>query len=270
MNHSAAEDMQLLQDTARLSGRIAMGFFGKDPETWNKQGGSPVTEADMAVDDYLRHTLLEARPDYGWLSEETADTVERLDKQRIFIVDPIDGTRGFIRGDARWCVSVAVVEDGRPIAAALMVPVQQRMMTASLGGGAFCDGVRLAASQTPYGEEALVAGPQSWLDGKSFAHVRTRGADHAPSLAYRFAQVALGETDAAFSKPRSHDWDLAACDLLVHEAGGRLTDLQDRVPRYNRSDLQHDILVAGNAIVQPTLVGELAKGEAGEGAGDRA
>lgn len=262
MKHSAAEDMELVREAARLSGRIAMDYFGKDPETWNKHGGSPVTEADMAVDDYLRRSLLEARPDYGWLSEETADTGERLEKQRVFVVDPIDGTRGFIRGDARWCVSIAVVEDGRPIAAALMVPVQDRLMTASLGGGAFCDGEPIAASRTPYGEDALIAGPQNWLDGKSYPHVRARGADHAPSLAYRFAQVALGEADAAFSKPRSHDWDLAACDLLVHEAGGRLTDLQERVPQYNRSHLQHDTLVAGNAVMQPRLVGELAKDRA--------
>ncbi|HMB48377.1 MAG TPA: inositol monophosphatase family protein, partial [Afifellaceae bacterium] len=136
----------------------------------------------------------------------------------------------------------------------------QRLMTASLDGGAFCDGARLSASGTEYGEEALVAGPQSWLDGRSYPHVRTRGADHAPSLAYRFAQVALGETDAAFSKPRSHDWDLAACDLLVHEAGGRLTDLQDRIPEYNRRNLQHEILVAGNAKMHPRLVVELARG----------
>ena len=262
MTFSAIEDMKLLQHTARLAGEIAMGYFGKDPDTWKKQGGSPVTEADMAVDDYLRHTLLEARPDYGWLSEETTDTAERLEKERVFVVDPIDGTRGFINGDERWCVSIAVVEAGRPVAAALMVPVQQRLMVASRGGGAYCDSVRLSASETGFSEQALIAGPQSWLDGRSFAHVRARGADHAPSLAYRFAQVALGETDAAFSKPRSHDWDLAACDLLVHEAGGRLTDLQDHVPCYNRRHLQHDVLVAGNCNAQPELVRALAKGEA--------
>lgn len=255
---SHVEDLELLQDAALRSGRLAMGYFGKDPETWNKHGGSPVTEADMAVDDFLRHTLLEARPDYGWLSEETTDTADRLDKTRVFVVDPIDGTRGFIRGDRRWCVSIAVVEDGRPVAAALMIPAQDRLLTASLGGGACCGGKRLATTDTEYGDDARIAGPQSWLDGKSFTHVRGRGVDHAPSLAYRMALVALGEADAAFSKPRSHDWDLAACDLLVHEAGGRLTDLQGRAPRYNRSDLRHEILVAGNEAIQPRLVGELA------------
>ncbi len=259
MTPSHADDLDLLQDAALQAGRLAMGFFGKDPETWNKQGGSPVTEADMAVDDFLRGSLLEARPDYGWLSEETADTADRLGRDRVFVVDPIDGTRGFIRGDERWCISIAVVEDGRPVAAALMVPVQDRLLTARLGGGAWCGDRRIIATETGYGGDMRVAGPQSWLDGKSFTNIRGRGVDHAPSLAYRFAQVALGETDAAFSKPRSHDWDLAACDLLVHEAGGRLTDLQDRVPQYNRRDLQHGILVAANARIQPRLVGELAR-----------
>jgi myo-inositol-1(or 4)-monophosphatase len=259
MTHSATQDLQLLQDAARHSGQIAMGYFGKDPEIWKKQGGSPVTEADMAVDDYLRQTLLRARPDYGWLSEETADTPDRLDKTRIFVVDPIDGTRGFINGDARWCVSIAIVEAGRPIAAVLMVPVQGRLMAASLGGGAACDGKPMIVSTTPFGAEALVNGPQSWLDGKSFQGVRARGVDYVPSLAYRFAQVGLGEIDAAFSKPNAHDWDLAACDLLVHEAGGRLTDLQERAPQYNRAALKHGVLAAGNAVAQPQLVKELTK-----------
>ncbi len=262
MTHSHAQDLQLLQDAARTSGRIAMGYFGKDPEIWKKQGGSPVTEADMAVDDYLRLTLLEARPDYGWLSEETADTPERMGKTRIFVVDPIDGTRGFINGDSRWCVSIAIVEAGRPIAGVLMVPVQDRLMAASLGGGATCDGKPMAASHKAFGADALVNGPQSWLDGKSFRSVRARGADYVPSLAYRFAQVGLGEIDAAFSKPNAHDWDLAACDLLVHEAGGRLTDLHDCAPQYNRAVLKHGILVAGNALAQPQLVQELADSSA--------
>ena len=238
---SATDDMALLKDAAMAAGSIAMGFFGAKPDTWRKSGGSPVTEADMAVDEYLRRTLLAARPDYGWLSEESAQTPDRLERERIFVVDPIDGTQGFISGDERWCVSVAVVEAGRPVAAALMIPVQDRLLAASAGGGAWWGGRKLAASTTAMARETLIAGPQSWSDGRRYCGVRARSVDHAPSLAYRFAQVALAEADGAFSKPNSHDWDLAACDLLVHEAGGRLTDLDGQAPRYNRSTLQHDI-----------------------------
>ena len=259
---SASDDMILLQDAARSAGRIALNFFGKQPETWRKDGGSPVTEADLAVDGFLHQTLLEARPDYGWLSEETLDSSKRLESRRIFIVDPIDGTRGFIKGDDRWCVSVAVVEAGRPVAAALMIPVQNRLLTARAGGGAYCDGKALATTSTKMTPDTLIAGPQSWFDGRRYTEVRARCVDHAPSLAYRFALVALAEADGAFSKPNSHDWDLAACDLLVHEAGGRLTDLGGQVPIYNRRSLQHDLLVAGNSVVHPQLVRQLA-GEGG-------
>lgn len=254
----AADDMALLQGAARSAGAIALGYFGEKPETWRKHGGSPVTEADMAVDEHLRQTLLAARPDYGWLSEETPDSLERLEKERVFVVDPIDGTRGFIKGDERWCVSLAVVEHGRPVAAALMIPAQDRLLTASCGGGAYCGGSKLSVSIAGMGPETLIAGPQSWFEGRRYTQVRARRLSHAPSLAYRFAQVALAEADAAFSKPNSHDWDLAACDLLVHEAGGRLTDLRGRIPFYNRRTLQHDVLVAGNNAVHPELVRQLA------------
>lgn len=249
--------MALLRDAARSAGSLAMGYFGKNPDTWRKDGGSPVTEADMAVDGYLRRTLLAARPDYGWLSEESTQSPDRLEKARIFVVDPIDGTRGFIKGDERWCVSVAVVEAGRPVAAALMIPVQDRLLVASSGAGAYCGDARLSASATAMAPDALIAGPQSWFDGRRYASVAARSVDHAPSLAYRFAQVALAEADGAFSKPNSHDWDLAACDLLVHEAGGQLTDLDGQAPLYNRRTLQHGILVAGNRAVHPELVRRL-------------
>jgi myo-inositol-1(or 4)-monophosphatase len=113
-------DLDLLTRAALEAGQLAMTFFRRNPQAWAKLGGSPVTEADMAVDTLLRTGLLAERPDYGWLSEETADDLSRRERDTIFVVDPIDGTRGFIEGDDRWCVSVAVVHAGRPVVGALL------------------------------------------------------------------------------------------------------------------------------------------------------
>ena len=113
---SATEDRELLRAAAVNAGIIAAGYFRTDLKTWTKENASPVSEADILLDQFLTSTLLAARPDYGWLSEETADNAERLKHRRVFIVDPIDGTRGFIRGEDSWTVSLAVVEDGVPIA----------------------------------------------------------------------------------------------------------------------------------------------------------
>ncbi len=145
----ADEDLALLRDAAREAGVIALRYFGKNPEVWMKGGTSPVSEADYAADTYLRNTLLAARPDYGWLSEETADGPERLTARRVFVVDPIDGTRGFLDGLKFWCVSVAVVEDGKPIAGVLECPAAHETYWATPGGGAFFNGERIKVRNTP-------------------------------------------------------------------------------------------------------------------------
>ena len=128
----AREDLELLRDAAREAGLIAMRYFGNNPQVWMKGGTSPVSEADHAADAYLRSTLLAARPDYGWLSEETADDPARLQARRTFVVDPIDGTRGFLEGLRSWCVSVAVVEDGRTLAGVLECPAKEEIYWALL------------------------------------------------------------------------------------------------------------------------------------------
>lgn len=258
---SLEADLELLTDSAREAGRLAMTFFRRDPRAWTKSGDSPVTEADIAVDRLLRERLQAARPDYAWLSEETADDPARLVASRVFVVDPIDGTRGFIDGDRRWCVSVAVVAAGRPVAAALLAPALDTLFTATAGGGARRDGEPISVSPRARLEGAHIAGPKSWFGSKAMGRLPTRRADYVPSLALRFAFVADATFDAAFASPRSHDWDLAACDLLVHEAGGALTELDGQKPLYNRERLSHDVLAAGGRDIQPellALVGEVA------------
>ena len=134
------QDLELIRSAAVSAGIIATGFFRQDVQTWTKDNSSPVSEADYAVDRYLKATLLAERPDYGWLSEETADDMERLDKDRIFVVDPIDGTRGYLQGDDSWTVCIAVVSAGRPTVGVVYAPIRDELYEAALGYGAYLNG----------------------------------------------------------------------------------------------------------------------------------
>ena len=250
-------DLGLLKEAALEAGTLALTFFRRNPSQWAKAGGSPVTEADMAVDNFLRTRLLAERPHYGWLSEETADDPVRRERDTIFVVDPIDGTRGFIEGDDRWCVSLAVVRAGRPVAAALYAPVRDEFFTAITGEGAWLRERRLTVSQQPDLNGARIAGPRGWLKSGALRGSGAAIQSHVPSLAYRFASVASERLDGAFASPRAHDWDLAACDLLVHEAGGQLTTLDGSAPQYNCEIPRHEVLAAANAVLQPQLLATL-------------
>lgn len=261
-------DIALLKSAAFAAGRLAMRYFGQAHDNWTKAGGSPVTEADLAVDTMLRETLMAARPDYGWLSEETEDDPALRVQKRIFIVDPIDGTRGFMAGDKRWSVSLAIIEKLRPVAAVLHAPALHLTYWAAAGHGAWR--VTESPEERGGGDEKLVissrttlsgshiAGPKNWLHSRAFSALSVRAADYVPSLALRFAMVADGSFDAAFARPNAHDWDLAASDLLVHEAGGTLSALDGKPPQYNRTGFRHGALVAVNAAVRRPLIEAVA------------
>jgi myo-inositol-1(or 4)-monophosphatase len=259
---SEEADLELLKAAAKDAGALAMTFFRNNPNAWSKAGGSPVTEADTAVDAYLRTRLLAERPNYGWLSEETVDDPARLGCETIFAVDPIDGTRGFIEGDDRWCVSLAVVRHGRPVAAALNVPARTEFYAASESGGAWMGETPLKVTDQGALAGARLAGPRGWLKTRTVQGLGAELEPHVPSLAYRLALIATGRIDAAFASPRANDWDLAASDLLVHEAGGRLTGLDGAALRYNQEIPRHGVLAAANDKLQPILLAAVA--EAGQ------
>jgi myo-inositol-1(or 4)-monophosphatase len=242
---AAAEDLALLRDAAREAGVIAMRYFGKGPQVWMKGGTSPVSEADYAADRYLRETLLAARPDHGWLSEETADDPARLSARRTFVVDPIDGTRAFLEGRSTWCVSVALVENGRSIAGVLECPAKGEAYCALPGQGAFRNGQRIRVRAPP--PVLDVAGPKMLLDRVPAAwQERMRRASYIPSLAYRLAMIAGGVLDGSFVKPDAHDWDIAAAALILQEAGGRLLDRHGRAPGFAGAEIRHGALAAGS------------------------
>jgi myo-inositol-1(or 4)-monophosphatase len=247
------DDLDLIRVAAEEAGRIAMGYYGRDPKVWMKAGVSPVSEADYAVDKFLKETLRGARPDYGWLSEETVDTPERLSATRTFVVDPIDGTRAFLERQDVWCVSVAVVEAGRPLAGVLDCPARKEVFVARAGGGATRDGVKLTVRPTP--AEPKIAGPKALLDTlPPELQRRVNRYRYVPSLAYRIAMIADGRIDGTFVKANSHDWDLAAADLILTEAGGAVRDTAGRALRYAGPDPRRGVLAAGSGRLLDEMV----------------
>ncbi|MFI5409596.1 3'(2'),5'-bisphosphate nucleotidase CysQ [Kaistia sp. UC242_56] len=257
-----AADLALLIAAAREAGQIALGYFKRDPKVWTKGANSPVTEADLAANHALHATLTAARPDYGWLSEESADTPDRLDRRRLFVVDPIDGTRGFIDGNPDWCVSVALVEDGAAVAAALFVPAREELFEATAGGGARLNGEAIRVSDRQALEGARIAGPARHLRAMAGHGMDPRERRFTPSLAYRFALVACGRVDVATARPGAYDWDLAAVDLLVQEAGGTLRDLEGAPLRFNDVIPRHPALIASTPGLASAAMAIIAEAEA--------
>jgi myo-inositol-1(or 4)-monophosphatase len=226
----------------REAGALALTWFKAPVKTWLKNGQSPVSEADLAVDALLRERLEAAGLGAGWLSEETEDDPARLAAEQVWIVDPIDGTRGFLAGLPDWSISVALAAAGRPVLAALYAPVTDELFLATAGGGATRNDRPIAVTQGDVLVGARVAGPERRLARLSGLGVAAVPKVH--SLALRIAWVADGRLDVALAGPNGQDWDLAAADLLVHEAGGVLTTLTGETLVYNRPTPTHGALLA--------------------------
>nr|WP_319390197.1 3'(2'),5'-bisphosphate nucleotidase CysQ [uncultured Cohaesibacter sp.] len=242
--HAYKEDKLLLEAAAYQAGELALRYFNRDPQVWTKKNASPVTEADLAVDAFLKERLLDARPDYGWLSEESEDNPERLGKQRVFVIDPIDGTHAFIDGGTEWTISLAVVENNRPVAAVLYAPVRGEMYCASRFGGTELNNVPVVCPRLASLEGARVAGPRPAIARGPLARAGVQNAGYIRSLAYRIVMVTTGALDLALARGYSNDWDLAAADLIVEEANGVLRDKKNMVLKYNMPNVHHDCLFA--------------------------
>ncbi|MBX3596058.1 MAG: inositol monophosphatase [Rhizobiaceae bacterium] len=248
-----------MREAAREAGRIAMRYFGENPQVWLKQGASPVSEADYAADKFLRQTLLGVRPAYGWLSEETEESTVRSAGPRSFIVDPIDGTRGFLAGDKRWCVSAALVEGGKTLAGVLECPATGETFEAVRGCGAWLNGTRIKVLQNPIAPFSL-GGPKAMVNLLP-PHLlqQTRAVAHVPSLAYRLALVAIGKLNATFVKPDAQDWDIAAAMLILEEAGGALLGADGMPPMLGEESARHNALAAGSGTLLDALVKALGE-----------
>jgi myo-inositol-1(or 4)-monophosphatase len=247
-----------IEAIVREAGDKALAFFrhgaATHAEVNHKHGGSPVTEADLLVDRFLREKLAPLAPEFGWLSEESADSPDRLQRRAVFIVDPIDGTRGFAAGDPCWAVCVAVVVDGGPVYGIVHAPALQETFVAHLGGGAFRNGQPIGVSTPATLAGARLAAPETLLVAIRQSGVSIDLQPRLASLAMRILRVASGEFDAALAAQNAYDWDIAAADLILREAGGVLSDFAGHVPCYNRPAPQHPALAAASPGLHAQLI----------------
>jgi myo-inositol-1(or 4)-monophosphatase len=256
---NATADRDLLVEAAKAAGAIALRHFGADPQTWEKPGAGPVTEADLEIDRMLKARLGAARPDYGWLSEESEGEHDRDRRERVFIVDPIDGTRAFIAGEKGWGPAIAVAERGRVVAAAMYLPARGQTYAAARGQGATRDGapIRASARAVLEGATALAALSQLkedfWPGGIPPVERHFRS-----SLAWRLCLVAEGRFDLMITLRDAFEWDIAAGALIATEAGATVTDRLGAELGFNRHPAQSRGVIAAPPKLHRALMARLA------------
>lgn len=254
------DDLRLLTDAARQAGVIALRYWRKPHRVWEKgDGAGPVTEADLAVNAMLMAELRAARPQYGWLSEETPDAKDRLQADRVFIIDPIDGTRAFIDGTPDFAHSLAIAERGKVTAAVVFLPAQDRLYSAATDTPATLNGAPIYASARAEIDGATVLSartnlsPEQWKDN-SPPPVRRM---FRSSLAWRMCLVAEGEFDAMMTLRPTWEWDVAAGTLIAMQAGACVSDRRGQAPRFNGESARLNGLIVGAPAVHDGLLSRL-------------
>ena len=252
-----SSDLKLAINASIKAGEIIMQYFRDDYEVKEKGYHNPVTTADNEADSFLKSELTSVRPDYGWLSEETVDSKERLNKERVWIVDPLDGTKEFIEGVPQFVVSVALVENGMPIIGVLHNPVTKETFHASKGNGAFLDDIQYRCSVKESTMDMVILNSRSetrrglWEPFKeNFKELKPIG-----SVAYKMGLTAIGKADIFATLRPKNEWDICAGTCLINEAGGKVINLNGKEITFNnRKTLIEPGLIAGyNLSVEKTF-----------------
>jgi myo-inositol-1(or 4)-monophosphatase len=239
----------------RAGGEI-LSYYQSQYDVWNKSVDNPVTAADLAANRILQDVLLSAFPDAGWLSEESVDNADRLQREYVWVVDPIDGTQDFIQGIDEFAVVAALVVEEQAAVAVTYNPVRREMIYASRGQGAFCNGEPIRVTTTACLQQAVALSSRSetgrgeWERFQGIFTVRPTG-----SAAYKLAQVARGKGDMTFSLVPKNEWDICAGTLLVTEAGGCVSDLDGEAFRFNQPDPLRSGIVATNRFLHEPILG---------------
>jgi len=249
-----SEDFELLAGAVSSAGELALTYYGRTPHSQLKSDGTEVSEADLAVDDLLKSALLGARPGYGWLSEESSHDEGARTSSLGWVVDPIDGTRAFLNDIPDWTVSVALVDDKRPVLAVVFNPVKREFFYAARGTGAFLNGEPLKVSPAQDIAGIKLAASERMLERDIWQHPwPERQKVWAKSIAYRLALTASGVFDASIFN-MSNEWDIAAAQLLVEEAGGLITSWRGKKLRYDGSIAKGEPMIAAGPALHAALL----------------
>lgn len=252
----------LLRDTTEIThsaGAVIMEYYHSSFDVRDKKPDNPVTDADFAADNLLKERLRARLPQAGWLSEETVDNPRRLQKEYVWVVDPLDGTKEFVMGIPEFSVSVALVQDGQPLLAVIHNPATDETYTALRGKGVGYNGQEARSSNRRELQGAIVDASRSeWKRGefepfKELVEVNVMG-----SIAYKLARVAAGQADATWSRGPKNEWDICAGVLLVQESGGRCVSLSDKTFTFNQSRPKVNGIIADNGHLHAAILAALA------------
>jgi myo-inositol-1(or 4)-monophosphatase len=241
------EELETAERAAKAAGAAIMRLFKGKYDVQDKGKNNPVTTADLEANRLIREIIRARFPADGWLSEEDKDGGERLHSSRVWVIDPIDGTKEFIEGVPQFAVSIAFVENGRPKAAVVFNPAQNQMYKAAAGLGAFLNDlpIRVTARQAVEGARLLVS--RSEPQRKFQVFVDRCEMKPIGSIAYRLAKVAAGDGDGTLTFRSIYEWDICAGALMVEAAGGRVVDGNGKDLLFNQREPRHRGVVAANA-----------------------
>jgi myo-inositol-1(or 4)-monophosphatase len=249
-------ELALAKKAARVAGEILRSYWKREGlKVGSKGHDNPVTAADLEADQAIKKLLRDPFPAYGWLSEETADNDDRLKCSRVWIVDPLDGTREFINGIPEFAVAIALIEDGVPVLGVTYNPIKRELYSSARGVGCYLNSQRVRVTRTRVLKRATVLASRSetargeWQVFDKMLKVSPTG-----SVAYKLAMVAAGKGDATFTRSPKSEWDIASGAALVAEAGGTITDAAGHALRFNRPDVKLEGLVADNTILHEELM----------------
>jgi myo-inositol-1(or 4)-monophosphatase len=253
---SVKREIALAKKAARAAGDILRRYWRSGGFTVGSKGkDNPVTEADLEADRALKKMLHDPFPEYGWLSEETADSEKRLDCQRVWIVDPLDGTKEFITGIPEFCVAVALVDGGQPVLGVTYNPIRREMFWSARGMGCHLNSQRVHVTRTRVLRRANVLASRSETARGEWEvfHGRLK-VSPTGSVAYKLALVAAGKADATFTRSPKSEWDIASGAALIAEAGGTMTDIHGNPLVFNQRFVRVQGMIADNKVLHEQLV----------------
>ncbi len=250
-----SSEHNLVKESILEAGKLAIKWFRKDPEQWEKDDGSLVSKADIEINDLLNKLLKDKNPEFGWLSEENEDDKSRLDKKITFVVDPLDGTKAFLEGKREFSISVAIVKNGLPISGIVFSPSTDEIFEAEKNKGSWKNNKKVIISNFKKLEKCKMIAFKPMFSHPAWKEPWPKmDIENRNSIAYRMALVASGEYDAMMALNSKNDWDIAAGDLLISESGGIVTLHTNEKIVYNKENTKKPSVIGTNKTIHKKII----------------